>query len=228
LAGSKEKETAGKQVDSGTFGVFMAGRRMGTETFSIAQNANGSVIQSEFKTEGAASPAVQSSEMQLTGTGEIRRYDWKEVSPGKGQSGILPNDQFLTQKWSTNPDEKPMEQPYLLPPTTSILDDYFFIHREVLVWKFLQTSCSKDSKGQLQCPLKQHTQFGTLNPHQRSSSPVSMEFLGREKITLRGAEQNLLKVELKSETGAWQLWLDDQFKVQRMSIPTENTEVVRD
>jgi len=132
-AGSKEKETPGKQVDSGSFVVFMAGRRVGTETFSIAQNANGSVIQSEFKTEGSANAAVQSSEMQLTGTGEIRRYDWKEVSPGKGQSGILPNDQFLTQKWSTNPDEKPMEQPYLLPPTTSILDDYFFIHREVLV-----------------------------------------------------------------------------------------------
>jgi hypothetical protein len=227
-AGPKEKQTAGKQVDSGTFGVFMAGRRVGTETFSIAQDANGSVIQSEFKTDGSANPAVQSSEMQLTATGEIRRYDWKELSPGKAQSGILPNDQFLMQKWSTNPDEKPMEQPYLLPVSTSIVDDYFFVHREVLVWKFMQTSCSKDSKGQLQCPLKQHAQFGTLNPHQRSSSPVSMEFLGREKITLRGTEQNLLKVELKSETGVWELWLDDQFKVLRISVPAENTEVVRD
>ena len=102
-AGSKETE--GKKVDSGSFGVFMAGRRMGTETFSITQNANGSVIQSEFKTEGVANQAAQSSEMQLTATGEIRRYDWKELSPGKAQAGILPNDQFLMQKWSANPDE---------------------------------------------------------------------------------------------------------------------------
>jgi hypothetical protein len=225
-AGAKESD--GKQVDSGSFGVFMAGRRMGTETFSITQNANGSVIQSEFKTEGVGNQAAQSSEMQLTGTGEIRRYDWKELSPGKAQSGVLPNEQFLLQKWSATPDEKPQEQPYLLPASTSILDDYFFVHREVLVWKFLQTSCSKDGKGQLQCPLKQRSQFGTMNPHQHSSASVSMEFMGREKIKVRGTEQNLLKVELKSDSGAWELWLDDQFKVLRIQVPAENTEVLRD
>lgn len=226
-AGAKEKESDGKQVDSGSFGIFMAGRRVATETFSISQNANGSVIQSEFKTEGTADHAAQSSEMQLTATGEIRRYDWKELSPGKAQSEVLPNEQFLMQKSSANPDEKPQEQPYLLPASTSILDDYFFVHREIMAWKFLASSCTKD-KGLLQCPLKQRAQFGTMNPHQRSSAPVSMEFLGREKITVRGTEQNLLKLELKSDTGAWELWLDDQFKVLRISVPAENTEVLRD
>jgi len=220
-AGSKETE--GKKVDSGSFGVFMAGRRMGTETFSITQNANGSVIQSEFKTEGVANQAAQSSEMQLTATGEIRRYDWKELSPGKAQAGILPNDQFLMQKWSANPDEKPQEQPYLLPSSTSILDDYFFVHRELLVWKYLALACPKGKAEPCQ-----RMQFGTLNPHQRSSAPVSMEFLGRQKTTVRGTEQSLFKVELKSDAGAWELWLDDQFKVIRIQVPTENTEVVRD
>ena len=220
-AGSKETE--GKKVDSGSFGVFMAGRRMGTETFSITQNANGSVIQSEFKTEGVANQAAQSSEMQLTATGEIRRYDWKELSPGKAQSGIVPNDQVLMQKWSANPDEKPQEQPYLLPSSTSILDDYFFVHRELLVWKYLALACPKGKAEPCQ-----RMQFGTLNPHQRSSAPVSMEFLGRQKTTVRGTEQSLFKVELKSDAGAWELWLDDQFKVIRIQVPTENTEVVRD
>jgi hypothetical protein len=227
-AGSKEKEPSARQIDSGSFGVFMGTRRIATETFSITQNANGSVVQSEFKTDGTPDHAAQSSEMQLTGTGEIRRYDWKELNPGKGQSTVLPNEQFLTQKWTASPDDKPQEQPYLLPASTSILDDYFFVHREVLAWKFLASSCNKDSKGQLQCPLKQRSQFGTLNPHQRSSASVSMEFLGREKTTIRGAQQDLLKVELKSDAGAWELWLDDQFKVLRMSVPAENTEVVRD
>ncbi len=227
-AGSKEKEPSGKQVDSGSFGVFMGTRRIATETFTITQNASGSVVQSDFKTEGTPDHAAQSSEMQLTGTGEIRRYEWKEVSPGKAQSTVLPNEQFLTQKWMANPDDKPQEQPYLLPASTSILDDYFFVQREVLAWKFLASSCNKDKSGQLQCPLKQRAQFGTLNPHQRASASVTMEFLGREKITVRGTEQNLLKVELKSDAGAWELWLDDQFKVLRMSVPAENTEVVRD
>ena len=223
----KEKEHEGKNVDSGSFGVFQNGHRVGTETFSIYQTSNGSVIQSEFKTENSPIAAVQTSEMQLTGAGDIRRYEWKELSPGKAESVVLPNDDFLTEKWRTGPEEKEHEQPYLLPVSTSILDDYFFIHREVLAWKFLGASCKQD-KGLVQCPLKQRAQFGTMNPHQHSSAPLSAEYLGREKVTLKSGQQELIKLELKSEAGTWQLWLDDQFKVMRMLVVGENTEVDRD
>ena len=221
------KGTEGQKIDSGSFGVFMNGRRVGTETFTITSNANGSVIQSEFKAEGSAGQAVQTSEMQLTAGGEIRRYDWKEQSPGKGQSVVVPNDQFLLEKWSTGPQDKQQEQPYLLPASTSILDDYFFVHREILAWKYLGSTCKQD-KGQVQCPLKQRAQFGTMNPRQHSSAPASMEYLGREKIPVRGVDQELNKLELKSETGTWNLWLDDKFMLMRIAIPSESTEVVRD
>lgn len=226
-AKEKENEHEGQKIDSGSFGVFMGGHRVGTETFSIYQNQNGSVIESEFKTEGSAAQATQNSELRLTGSGEIRRYDWREVSPNKSQLTIVPTDQLLTQKWTTGPQEKEKEQPYLLPPSTSLLDDYFFVHREVLAWRFLAAAC-KQEKGQVQCPVKQRAQFGTLNPHQHSSAPGTMEFLGREKVTLKGTEQELNKLELKCDSGTWFLWLDDQFKLMRISIVGENTEVLRD
>ena len=223
----KEKEHEGKNVDSGAFGVFQNGHRVGTETFSIYQTSNGSVINSEFKTENTP-PDVQTSEMQLTATGDVRRYEWKELSPEKGESVVLPNSDFLTQKWSSGSQEKEHEQPYLLPASTTILDDYFFVHREVLAWKFLGQAC-KQEKGQVpQCPLKQRVQFGTLNPRQHSSAPLSAEFLGREKLTLKNSQQELIKLELKNDAGTWQLWLDDQFKVMRISIVGENTVVDRD
>ena len=223
----KEAKHEGQEIDSGSFGVFQNGHRVGTETFSIYQTGYGSGIHSEFKTENAPTEAVQTSEMQLTTHGDIRRYEWKELSPGKAQSQIVPNSDFLTQKWRTSPQEKEQEQPYLLPVSTNILDDYFFVHREVLAWKFLGASCKQD-KGQLQCPLKQRAQFGSLNPHQHSPAPLSMEFLGREKISLKSGPQDLLKLELKSDASTWQLWLNDQFKVMRMVIVGENTEVDRD
>jgi hypothetical protein len=223
----KEKEHEGKNVDSGSFGVFQNGHRVGTETFSIYQTSNGSVIQSEFKTENAPTQDVQTSEMQLTAGGDIRHYEWKEVSPEKAQSVVVPNADFLTQKWSSGPQEKEHEQPYLLPASTSILDDYFFVHREVLAWKFLGAACKQD-KGQVQCPPKQRAQFGTLNPHQHSSAALSAESLGREKVILKSGQQELNKMELKNDAGTWQLWLDDQWKVMRMSIVGEHTEVVRD
>ncbi len=223
----KEKEHEGKQVDAGSFGVFQNGHRVGTETFSIYQTANGSVIQSEFKTENTP-PDVQTSEMHLTATGEVRRYEWKELSPEKAESVVVPNEDFLNQKWNAG-EGKEHEQPYLLPASTSILDDYFFIQREVLAWKFLALAC-KQEKGQVQCPMKQRAQFGTLNPRQHSSAPLSVEFLGPEKVSLKSGPQDLLKLELKTDAGTWQVWLDghDQYKVMRISIVGENTVVDRD
>jgi hypothetical protein len=223
----KEKEPEGKKVDSGSFGVFQNGHRVGTETFSIYQTGSGSVINSEFKTENAPKDAVQSSVMHLTSSGDIRRYEWKELSPEPAQSVVVPNDEFLTQKWSTGAGDKEHDQPYLLPVSTIILDDYFFIHREVLAWKFLGAACKQD-KGQVQCPLKQRAQFGTMNPHEHSSTALSAEFLGREKVALKSGPLDLLKLELKSDAGTWQLWLDDQFKVMKMLVVGENTEVERD
>lgn len=224
-----DKDRGEQVVDAGSFGVFMNGHRVGTEKFSIQQDRSGSVVKSEFKTENAPGglEADQSSEMQLTVNGDIRRYDWKEMSPEQSDSVVLPNDQFLNQKWSSGPKSKEAEQPYLLPLSTVILDDYFFVHREILVWRFLAASCRQE-KGQVQCPVKQRAQFGTMDPRQHSSSPMTAEYLGREKISFKGNQQEFNKVELKNDAGIWQLWLDDQFKVMRIWIEGDNTEVLRD
>jgi hypothetical protein len=226
---TKDKDSGEQAVDSGSFGVFMSGRRVGTETFSIMQMHGGSVIRSQFKTVNAPGgvEAVQSSELQLNANGEIRRYDWKELSPDQASSTVTLNDQFLNQKWNTGPQTKEQEQPYLLPASTSILDDYFFVHREVLLWRFLGASC-KTEKGVIQCPVKQRAQFGTLNPRQHDSAPMTAEYLGREKINFKGEQKEFNKVELKNEAGVWQLWFDDQYKLMQIQIEGDNTEVIRD
>lgn len=226
-AGDKDKKDAEQMVDSGSFGVFMNGHRVATETFSVQQSPNGSVVSSQFKTEEGVDKAAQRSELQLTPGAEIRKYEWKELSPGKAQATVAPSNDFLMEHISAGPDDKPVEQPFLLPTSTSILDDYFFIHREILIWRFLATAC-KQEKGAIQCPANQKTQFGTMNPHQRSSVPLSLEFTGRDKVTIRGAERELNKFVLRSDAGDWTLWVDDQFKLQRVLITSDATEVVRD
>jgi hypothetical protein len=227
FAGDKDnKAKEGQMVDSGTLGVFVNGHRVATETFSVQQNAGGSVITSQFKTD-EGEKSVQNSELQLTPNGEIRKYEWKELSPGKAQATVAPNNDFLMEHISKSPEEKPEEQPFLLPASTNIVDDYFFIHREVLIWRYLATAC-RQAKGDVQCPAGQKTQFGALNPHQRSSMPLTVEFTGREKIAIRGSEQELNKFILRSEGGDWTMWLDNQFKLQKILIPSDSTEVIRD
>jgi len=228
-AGNPKSKEAGQAVDQGSFGVFMGGKRVATETFSIRQDAAGSSVKSEFKTEAGAvaGTAAQSSELQLTSSGELKSYEWKESGPGQSQATVAPNQDFLIERYTTTPSEKSHEQPFMLPTSTSILDDYFFIHREVLAWKYLATSCKQD-KGQLACPLKQSIQLGTINAHSRASSPVSIQYSGREKVSIRGVERELIRLDTKSDVGEWTLWLDDQLKLQRILDPASNTEVVRD
>ena len=227
-AGEKDKPKGAEQmVDSGSFGVFMNGRRVATETFSVQQTANGSVVNSQFKSDEGVDKAEQRSEMQLTPNAEIRKYEWKEISPGKAQATVAPANEFLMEHISAGPNDKPEEQPFLLPTSTTILDDYFFIHREILIWRYLATAC-KQEKGTIQCPANQKTQFGTMNPHQRSTVPLSLEFSGLDKVSIRGAERELNKFVLRSEGGDWTMWTDDQFKLQRVLITNDATEVVRD
>jgi hypothetical protein len=56
---------------------------------------------------------------------------------------------------------------------------------------------------------------------------VSMEFTGKDKVMVRGAERDLSRLMLKSESGDWALWLDDNLKLVRM-LGDNGIEVVRD
>ena len=227
-AWAKEKDAPEKIVDSGSFGVYNSGHRVATEIFSIKQGGEGSVVSSEFKSEQGEQKAEQSSNLELTPSVELRRYEWKELSPEKTQATVSPNDTFLIERFGESANEKQHEQNFLLPASTTILDDYFFVQREVLAWKYLATACRPDKdKGGLGCPLSQRVQFGTLNPHARSSMAVSIEFTGRDKVTIRGSERELSRFVLRSETGDWALWLDDQLKLMRL-LGDGGIEVVRD
>ena len=140
VAGKDEKATPVQMVDSGSFGVFMNGHRVATETFSIHRGGSGSSIVSEFKSEAGADKADQTSDWEMAANGELRKYEWKEVSPGQSQAVVLPNQDFLIERFRTARRIR-TEQPFLLPASSSILDDYFFVQREVLAWKYLATSC---------------------------------------------------------------------------------------
>lgn len=227
LAFSADKEAPGQTVDTGSFGVFTNGKRVATETFSIQQGASGSSVTSEFKAEAAMDKAIQKSVLQLAPNGDLQSYQWNEIEPGQAHALVFPAQDFLTERFSKSPQDKPLEQPFLLPASTSILDDYFLVQREVLAWRYLATTC-KQENGQISCPLKQSVQMGTLNAHARQSMLVNVQYSGREKVAIRGTEHDLIRLDMKSEAGDWALWLDDQLKLQRFLDSTTSLEVVRD
>jgi hypothetical protein len=114
-----------------------------------------------------------------------------------------------------------------MPNTSTILDNNFFVHREVLVWHYLAAACHTES-GSLKC--KPSDEYGVLVPQDRTSLRVRMELVGKEKVTIRGTERELLRLNLKGEQFSWALWVDesDHFKLMRVLIKDDNTEVLRD
>lgn len=228
LAPAKEKpeQDTGKTVDSGSFGVFNGGQRVASETFSIKQGPMGSVIASEFKSAQGEQRAEQSSELELTPSADLRSYEWKETSPQRGVASVAPDGAFLVERFGDGPEAKQNTQNFLLPPSTAILDDYAFVQREVLAWKYLAMACKHD-QGAPRCPKSQKMHFGALNPHDRSSLSVGVEFAGRDKITWHGAEHEFSHFVLSSENGDWNFWLDDDMKLVRL-LSDAGVEVVRD
>jgi hypothetical protein len=154
------------------------------------------------------------------------RYEWSQVSGGS--LSVFPNNDFLMEKISTSPGGKAAEQAFLMPGTTNILDNNFFVHREVLAWRYLAADCKPEGGG-LKCQQGPQ-EFGTLVPQDRISQRVRIELVGKERVNIRGVERELLRLNLSGEDFEWALWVDDhdQFKLIRVVIPADSTEVVRD
>jgi hypothetical protein len=198
---------------------------VGTEKFTIEQRGSEmSVATSEITVDDGRSKITQTAEMHVAPSGELLSYVWKGLTPQKEQSTVEPKDQLLVEH-VVPADQKKTDVPYILPASTVILDDNFFSQRELLVWRYLATGCVvKPNEGRMCGPSR----FGVLVPHQHTSASAVMDLTGREKITIKNQEQELNKFKLESDGVVWNLWVNDDYKVMKMSVPASNVEVVRD
>jgi hypothetical protein len=220
----KPKSEAAQTVDSGSFGIFINNQRVATETFRIDRQNGNSIIKSQLK-ETAETDAGQKSDMEIGPSGDLLTYSWSQGTGGT--LSVFPNNDFLKERIAASGTAKAAEVAFLLPNSTPILDNNFFVHRELLVWKYLATAPCKDENGKRQC---QGVDFGTLVPQDRQSMPVRMELVGKEKVNIRGTDRELLRLKLTGDSFDWALWVDDQdhFKLIRVEIPADITVVVRD
>lgn len=227
LAGDKKDKAkpSSQTVDSGSFGVFIKGQRVVTETFTIEQQNDISNIKAQLK-EAGGTGAVQKSELRITSAGELIGYQWSQDSGGS--LSVAPNNDFLIEEVTAPGTGKIAKQPFLMPSTSVILDNNNFVQREVLIWRYLAADC-KTEGGALKCQ-QGPVEFGALVPQDRTSVRVRVELVGKDKVSIHGADRELLRINLTGEDFEWALWVDgqDRFKLMRVAIPADNTEVVRD
>ncbi|HEY3926998.1 MAG TPA: hypothetical protein VGL89_01370 [Candidatus Koribacter sp.] len=223
FAKTKEKDSTTKVVDSGKFGIFVNGNRVGTEAFTVEQTTTGSVTHCDLTIEQGGSKIEQKSDMQLAQNGDLLRYEWKELSPGKAWSVVTPDNSFLLEHLYSGDKGKPFDRPFLMPASTVILDDFFFTHRELLAWRYVGSSCKPGT----QCNLTK-TKFGGLIPHTASPIEINIEYKGVEKLPVKGEPTDMTRFDLTVDGVNWMMWMDSNYKVQRILVPDSNTEVLRD
>lgn len=225
VLGTAAPKDSGTLVDSGTFDVLVDGKRVATENFKIQQNAGGSVTTSTIKVL-AGTKTEQSSVLELTPTGNLVRYSWKELSPGKAQTTVEVTSGSVLQRVMLPDQRKPLDVPYLIPATTAVLESNFYSHQELLVWRFLGASCRTAADGTAACAP---TNLGILVPGQQLTTTVKLELVGIEKVAWKGVDRDMLHLKLTSDEIAWDIWVDpaDSYKVMRIVIPANKTEVVR-
>jgi hypothetical protein len=227
-ASDKDKPAPNASVDSGSFGVFIGGQRVMTETFHIQQQSGNSSISSRLNEGAAGGALLQKSDMDLTPAGELLRYTWSQDKPAQSSLTVEPNNEFLLEKIIAPGTTKAAEQPFLMPNTSPIVDNNFFVHRELLAWRFLASAC-KPGGGGMQCKTEP-AEFGILVPQDRTSLHVRMSLVGKEKTSIHGVDRELLRLTLAGEAFEWALFVDEQdhFKLIKILVPEANTEVVRD
>ncbi len=215
-----------KLIDTGSFGIFVRGRRVGTETFSVQQKSDSSIIAAQLKIEDGNERANQHSELQLASNGDLRHYDWHETIPEKAQATVIYKDEFLVETVTSGPG-KPVERAFMMPPSTVILDD-FFTHRQILLWRYLATFCGPTVTPQ-GCKLEP-AKFGVLMPREQATIMVSVTYNGKEKLAVHGAQQELDRFTLQTDEKTWTFWLQGSypFKMVRVLVPADGVEVLRD
>ena len=223
-------------VDSGTFGISIGGRRIASETFHVDQRQDGSTISSELKFDDATTKAVQNSEMSIQPNGVLKKYTWKEITPGKAQIVVEPQDeQFMVSHVYENAGGEPKDTVHPLAPETSIVDDNFFSHMEVITWKYMAYGCKANVQGQIECKW-QPLRMPIFVPHQQQSMVVEISYQGTQKARFNGKDADFKAFSLvmedpstfKPEGGNCLLWFNEQNKLVRVVVAADNVEVLRD
>jgi hypothetical protein len=217
-----KKTVAANVVDSGTFGVYIRGQRVASEKFEIFKTADMSVAKSELTLQDEKNP--QKAELQMSPEGNLIRYTWEQS--GKGTAVVEPKNEFLVEHVSLSDTNKKAEQPFVLPTSTMVLDDGFFSQRELLLWRYLATHCEV-KPGATGCPLRPE-QYGVIVPRQQTSMQVTVEYKGAQKVNIKGVDMELQRFQLSGDGFSWTIWIDSAYKVQKIAIEDQNTEVLRD
>jgi hypothetical protein len=210
-------------VDNGSFAVIVGGKRVATESFTMQQSPSGNRVSSTLQFDNGTTKAQQQSELEIGTDGSLLKYTWQELKPGKAKIVAEPQDKtFLVvhQKMNESDSVKDLTHP-ISSAMTSIVDDNFYAHVQVLIWRYMAASCSGG-----QCRFAEQ-KLPVFVPHQDMAQVFSISYAGDEAVLIKKSMMKANKFTVKTEAGDMTVWMDG-VKMVKLVMPGSDVEVVRE
>lgn len=211
-------------VDSGQLSVVVNGQKVATENFTMQQGTDGSSVTSRLSFDNGATKAQQESDLELTPEGGIRKYTWEEKEPGKAKLTAEPQDKtFLVvhMKESEAAAAKDSTHPVDV-SVTNIVDDNFYSHVQVLLWRYLAMSCKTTQS----CRFEEQ-KVPVFVPHQESAQTFTISFEGTDTLRMKNGKVEVGKYRVQTEGGEMHVWMQGM-KLVKLLMPGAAIEVTRE
>lgn len=203
--------------DRGVFVYSMAGKQIGTESFEIS-SAKGKVeaeakVELRVEQEGKTLDFKTSTKLVLTPDLQPQTYDWNQKGAQSSQLQMDFRSTPATVRYRTVSGENDVRD-FQLPRDVVVLDNNVIHHYQLVVRRFRQAGGGTQT-------------FYAFIPQEALPGTLSVEEIGRESVDLGSREQKLHHLLVTTENAQIDLWADDQDRLQKISIPRAQLEVVR-
>lgn len=195
----------------------MGGQPVGTEIFDI--RSTGDRVEAEAKIElrierdGKVEEFKTFSKLVLDAAFQPLTYSWSQKGPQSSQLEVDFRSPPAKARYRTIAGEDDRRD-FELPKDVVVLDINVVHHYQLAVYRYRRTDGGKQT-------------FQVFVPQEAMPGPLEVEEAGQESVEINARLETLQHLVISAELARIDLWVDDQQRLQRMSIPAAQLEAVR-
>jgi len=204
-------------ADRGVFELSLAGKAVGTEDFQIRSSAEKVEAQAEIhlrvERDGKTIDVKMFPSLVLDPQLQPLTYAWKQKGSQSSQLEVnfrVSPVQALYKTVNGQEDRRDFN----LPKDVVVLDDNVVHHYQLVVDRYALTTGGKQT-------------LNAFIPQEAVPGSLTIEETGAEPTSVQGSTLNLHHLVITTELAHVSLWVDEQRRLERLSIPESQFEAVR-
>ena len=203
--------------DEGVFLISLAGQPVGTEKFRIHSSQSKVVAQGEIRLniEQNGKKVTMQSFPDLVLDPQLNpvTYTWNQKGQQSSRLEVDFGGKFAKARYTTT-DGKEDDRDFELPKDVAVLDDNVVHHYQLIVARFQALGGGKQS-------------LRVFVPQEALPGLLTVEDMGNAAIPINGVTANLRHLQITTDVTYIDVWVDDQQRIERFSVPQAQLEAVR-